>query len=226
MMDMTAIQKYYDGFLPHLSRDHESPNPRHTKVLADLVPIVRIGDTVLDLCCGTGITSKAMALMGATVDAVDLSPKLIEFAKHASAHDAHRSYQGSVTYHVHDVTTLDLGKTFDVIVIADGYEHIPIDRIGMLREVIKTHSHRNTVIYINIPDARFIDYITRNKPESLQIVDNAHTMPMIAIGFGSIGFQIVKFEVYGLDMMYQYNSYVLVRRDRINDVYDAFYEGG
>ncbi|MEU9630131.1 SAM-dependent methyltransferase [Streptomyces luteogriseus] len=72
-------------------------------------------ETVLDLCCGGGRTAVAFARSGRRVTAVDRSALQIAAAE---KHAAERGTTGQVEWLTADVTTLDLGRTFDVIVIA------------------------------------------------------------------------------------------------------------
>jgi len=97
------IRNYYNKFLSHLKYDHIRENPRHIKIKKDLSGIIKKDMRVLDLGCGTGITTRYIAELGAKVIGVDLSPKLIEFAKVNSVHE-------NAEYRVGDITTVDIGK--------------------------------------------------------------------------------------------------------------------
>ena len=77
---------------------------------------------VLDIGCGTGISSKFMGELGAKVVGIDISDKLIEFAKIHSRHE-------NVSYVVGDATKLELDMTFDAITIIDCMEHIEKGKI-------------------------------------------------------------------------------------------------
>ncbi|MFF0783265.1 SAM-dependent methyltransferase [Streptomyces sp. NPDC003720] len=69
---------------------------------------------VLDLCCGGGRTSVALAAAGHRVTGVDLSPVQISAAeKRAAEHGV----ADSMTWLTADVTDLRLGRTFDTVVI-------------------------------------------------------------------------------------------------------------
>jgi 2-polyprenyl-3-methyl-5-hydroxy-6-metoxy-1,4-benzoquinol methylase len=102
-----------------------------------------------------------MASKDAKVIAVDLSKKLIEFARKNSYHD-------NITYIVEDATILNLMKTFDLITIIDSMEHIPKDRIESFFQALKKHSSADTIIYLNTPDRRFQEFMKNNYPQRLQ----------------------------------------------------------
>ncbi|PBC64025.1 hypothetical protein BKI49_09980 [Streptomyces sp. Tue6028] len=75
----------------------------------------RTAETVLDLCCGGGRTAVAFARSGRRVTAVDRSALQIAAAE---KHGAEEGFAGQVDWVTADVTGLDLGRTFDVVVIA------------------------------------------------------------------------------------------------------------
>jgi SAM-dependent methyltransferase len=64
--------------------------------------------TWLDVGCGTGIHAGAIARHGFTVTGVDRSPEMVTLAQQ-------RSSTEGVSFGVGDLTTLNLGKKFDVV---------------------------------------------------------------------------------------------------------------
>ncbi|MGD9245800.1 MAG: glycosyltransferase, partial [Desulfobacterales bacterium] len=104
------IRDWYNKFLGNLKRDHERQNPRHQQIKQTLKKIVKAGMKVLDIGCGTGISSKFMGELGAEVIGVDISDELIKFAKNKSAHQ-------NVSYIVEDATQINLQMSFDAITI-------------------------------------------------------------------------------------------------------------
>ena len=214
-----VVMNYYDNFLSHLKYDHERPNPRHTKIKKDLSGIIKKDMNVLDLGCGTGITTHYIAELGAEVIGVDLSPKLIEFAKVNSAYE-------NAEYMVSDITNVDFGKkTFDVICLIDVMEHIPREKILDLIKNIEQYTHQNTIIYLNIPDARFQVYMRGKLPDRLQIIDEAHSMEEILVWFNKIKFEAINIDIYGVDMPIQYVSFKFMKGFVIFYNYDKYLGG-
>ena len=211
------VRTYYDNFLSYLKYDHTKDNPRHIKIKKDLRNIIGAGMDVLDLGCGTGVTTKYIAELGAKVIGIDISPKLIEFARENSSHE-------NIKYLVGDVTDFNLGKkVFEVICLIDMMEHIPKEKIPDLIKNINRYSHDNTIVYLNIPDARLQFWMKKNHPEKLQIVDEAYFMANILFMFSSIGFEVIKIKIYGVDFPLQYTSYVFVREDIIFNNYNKYF---
>ena len=63
--------------------------------------------SVLDAGCGTGRVSIELARRGVEVVGVDLDPDLLDRAKR---------YAPELEWHLDDLSTFDLGRTFDVVV--------------------------------------------------------------------------------------------------------------
>lgn len=229
--DRTRITAYYDAFLPHLARDHVRENKRLNRAKVKLGTLIKPGDTVLDLGCGTGLTSKFMAQLGAKVTAVDISPKLIEFAKANSAHE-------NVEYFVADITDcgnlkreekawqrlpkyISYNEVFDGIVLVDVFEHIPAQDIPKLTVTISQHSNSSTWLFLNIPDERYQRAAKERIPERLQIEDNGYSIGEIQELFRGIDFEVVDMNIYGIDADCQYNMFVFRRKEILEKVYEV-----
>lgn len=77
-----------------------------------LAALVRPGDSVLDLCCGTGIFSFFLEEQGAKVTAIDFAPYMIQLAQERA-----RKQHSDVKFIQADVLTHDLeAEQFDVVV--------------------------------------------------------------------------------------------------------------
>lgn len=215
--DNAAIAAYYDAMLPRFQADHAGTNARHARVKMDLARLVKPGMRILDLGCGTGITSAFMGGLGAKVMAVDLSPKLLEHARKASAHPNVEYFEGDICDIVCQFARDDVGNQVvnDGIVLADVMEHIPREKLMSLMAVIKHHSSPDTWVYLNIPDARFIESLIRNSSGALQIIDNALPMPDILELFGAVGFEVATIDINGIDRPYQYNAFTFIPREKM-----------
>ena len=169
---------------------------------------------VLDIGCGTGITSWFMGELGANVVGVDISDKLIEFARNNSAHQ-------NVRYLVADATQLDLKERFDAITIIDSMEHILPDKLDDYFQAISRHVSEETIIYVNIPDGRYQRYLRAHHPSKLQIVDEGYDPDLLVSLFKKIGFQPYYISIYGLDVPIQYNEYLFMREKLLERTYTA-----
>jgi len=206
------VKSYYNRFLDHLKHDHEFTNPRHQKAKETLKNMIRPGMRVLDIGCGTGITSWFMGELGANVVGVDISDKLIEFARNNSAHQ-------NVRYLVADATQLDLKERFDAITIIDSMEHILPDKLDDYFQAISRHVSEETIIYVNIPDGRYQRYLRVHHPSKLQIVDEGYDPDLLVSLLKKIGFQPYYISIYGLDVPIQYNEYLFMPEKLLEQAY-------
>lgn len=84
------------------------------------------GAKILDLGCGGGWLALELARNGCHVDAYDLSPKAISLAKKMLEENPFKDGFGSVTYHLQDVSVIDLGEsTYDGISGWSAFHHMP-----------------------------------------------------------------------------------------------------
>ena len=217
------IVAFYDKFLEYMKSKHDKPNARHTYVCKKhLAALIKPAAKVLDLGCGIGVTSLFIAKRGATVTAIDISPKLIEFAKQKSAHE-------NITYAINDITDMGYNERqqnplgylekYDLITLIDVFEHLSKAYIGQLLRNLISFSHDETVVYLNIPDGRYQTAAYKYIPKKLQIIDEIYSIPQILYKFSEYGFEVVYIDIYGVNTMCQYNSFVFKRKSRLDERY-------
>ena len=95
-------------------------NPVRLRYVADRVPLE--GAKVLDIGCGAGLLSEALAGEGARVTAIDLAPELIEVAK---LHQLEAGHQ--IDYRVQSAEAIadELPGGFDAVTCMEMLEHVP-----------------------------------------------------------------------------------------------------
>ena len=97
------------------------------------------GGDVLDLCCGGGRTAVALARRGWRVTAVDRSPTQLSLAR-ARCRDAGDDVEDRVRILAGDVSSLDLDRSFDAVVIGGlSMTLFCADQRAGLLEVVRRH---------------------------------------------------------------------------------------
>jgi SAM-dependent methyltransferase len=210
-------RRWYNGFLGVLKNDHLRENPRHKHIKQTLEKIIKPGMKVLDIGCGTGISSRFMAELGARVIGVDLSDELISYANKESAHQ-------NVSYMVQDASQLYLKARFEAITAIDSMEHIPRDRVDAFVASVCRHARGDTIIYINIPDGRYQQFLRANHPQRLQIIDEDYDPGQLIAMFQKHGFQPFQVSIYGIDLPVQYNEYFFMTAPALENVYEQSYK--
>ena len=79
-----------------------------------------MGHNLLDVGCGAGIFSEALARSGARVSGIDLSPAVIKAAKQHAAHE-----NLSIDYHEIAIENFHPVEQFDLITCMELLEHVP-----------------------------------------------------------------------------------------------------
>jgi ubiquinone/menaquinone biosynthesis C-methylase UbiE len=86
----------------------------------------RNGGRVLEVCCGPGWLALELGRRGQKVDAYDISPQAVTLARRMLEENPYKENFGSVSYHLQDVTQVDLGvDTLDAMVGWSAYHHLP-----------------------------------------------------------------------------------------------------
>jgi len=212
--------KFYDNMLPIMERYYEGKNGRLARINKSLSAIVKPGMRVLDVGCGVGFTAKRLVGLEAIVTAIDISPKLIEFAMKMVGHK-------NIVYIIGDICKFESNQKFDLIVFADSFEHIPADRAGdVVRGLISRNTHKESRVYINIPDGNFSRFLKNKYPEKQQVEDVAYSICEILALFADCGFEPIHLNIYGLDTEVQYNEYLFCDEDRLMEFYSNTFLSG
>ena len=110
---------FFDGIAPFW-RENDSLGESEIYALLALTGI-EPGDEVLDVACGAGVLDGALVALGCEVDAIDVSPKMIEKAKRNPKNEgAH--------FLVADFYGFSPEKEYDYLLVFDAYPHFPDKR--------------------------------------------------------------------------------------------------
>jgi 2-polyprenyl-3-methyl-5-hydroxy-6-metoxy-1,4-benzoquinol methylase len=91
--------------------------------IARLVTEMRPVGSVLEIACGTGLWTEALAEWADALTAIDAAPEAVAIARH-------RVPAEHVSFEVADVFSWDPGTRFDVIFFSAWLSHVPMSRFG------------------------------------------------------------------------------------------------
>jgi 2-polyprenyl-3-methyl-5-hydroxy-6-metoxy-1,4-benzoquinol methylase len=112
-------------------------------LIARLAAEMRPAGSVLEIACGTGLWTEALAGWADTVTAIDAAPEMVAIARD-------RVRLASVTFEVADVFSWDPGTRFDVIFFSAWLSHVPASRFGQFWQLLGGWLARNgRVLFID-----------------------------------------------------------------------------
>ena len=125
--DRTAVQAWAqmtsNAPLGRIRRTVRAGRDAMRAAILERLPDDLTGARLLDAGCGTGALSVEAARRGASIVAIDLSPKLVALAQERAPRNLGR---GSIDYRVGDLLDPALGS-FDHVVAMDVLIHYPVD---------------------------------------------------------------------------------------------------
>lgn len=160
-------RSFYDNYVDRQLR--VGVNARHRSILSFLKRWgMRPGDRVLEIGSGIGtLTQLIAAELGGRgrLVGLDLSPKSIEAARERlSAWD-------NVELRVADVFDVALSGPFDVVVLPDVIEHIPLERHSELFGRVAEWVDPAGFVLLHYPDPLWLEWCRDHRPDLLQHID-------------------------------------------------------
>lgn len=162
-----SVDKFYDDFSDH--QMEMGINHRHLSIHRYLERFGLENDhSVLEVGCGIGTVSELVLrslspngdLLG-----IDISEKSIQIAN-----DSLKKY-GNAKFHVHDLCSKEIGNQFDVIIMPDVIEHIPLNLHKKLFQNVGKCLKDSGFVFIHIPDPNYLELSVRNNSPGLQVID-------------------------------------------------------
>src|SRR5690554_2673635 len=167
MEEKDKIVSFYDQFVH--KQEKTGINSRHLSILDKLIKAgLSSHHQVLEIGSGIGTVSQLIArkTTKGRVLAVDISPESIQKARTLWKD------QKNFSFEVSDMKEFDKsGQQFDFFVFPDVVEHIPVDQHDALFATVKRHAHPQSVIFIHIPAPRCLEWMIKNEPQKLQVID-------------------------------------------------------
>lgn len=168
MESREEIKKWYNTFSE--KQVATGTNLRHFTIFNKLIGAgLRRNHAVLEIGCGIGTLTKLIYgyLKSGELVATDISDESIEIARKRIPPSKR------INFLVTDMVGFSYAKSFDFIVLPDVLEHIPLEQHKALFGIMSKHMHQESIMMINIPHPKALDFIRTHTPEKLQIIDQS-----------------------------------------------------
>ncbi len=212
-MDTKNVIEFYDSFIAEQYKS--GINDRIYKLFKRLLRLgLKPDSTVLEL--GSGIGSMTFLLSRyikkGQIEAVDISPKSIQFSKQRIRKPNINFFANDIVKHIPSIQNIDFITLFDVI------EHIPIERHHELFHNIVAFCNENTKVLINIPNPAYVAYDIENNPDALQIIDQPLSLNFLLNILENNGLNIMRFETYSVWVENDYQFFVITKNRHFKEV--------
>jgi ubiquinone/menaquinone biosynthesis C-methylase UbiE len=211
-VDSKDVIRFYDEYSSRQQRI--GVNERHESIFRLLKEKgLKPNHKVLELGCGIGTFTSLIIpyLNQGEILAVDISDKSIEIAN--------KTYSSTNTeFLAVDATTYDFkDKTFDVIVLPDVLEHIPIELHDALFNKLQHVLNDNGFIFIHIPNPYFLKWCESNRPEDLQVIDQPITTDILVENTYKNNLFIEELKTYSIWVKDKDYQYIVLRKNNYQD---------
>ncbi len=164
--DRADVTAFYDEYVDRQTTI--GVNRRHEAIIAWLKRFgLRPDSHVLEIGCGVGTLTQLLAdaLPQGFVQGFDLSPKSI-----AAARERLASFD-NVRLAAADVLDASIEGQYDIVVLPDVIEHIPLARHDALFGRVASWVKKNGFVLLHYPNPHHLEWYHAHHPEKLQIVD-------------------------------------------------------
>lgn len=179
-------------------------NERHFSILKRTINYgLKSNHNVLEIGCGIGTLSSLIIkyLKMGHLRCIDISPENIKIAREQLI-----NFKNIEIIQADATQFLDENK-YDVIILPDVIEHIPIEYHNKMFKNLSIMLKNNGFIFIHIPNPIYLEWCHNNKPELLQIIDQPIFTNILLDNILPCGLVISKLETYSIwvkDGDYQY----------------------
>lgn len=218
--DNTDAAAFYDDFLDRRMVNYRlHGNPRLDEATEFLIPHLRPDSRVLEVGCGIGIVTEALARRARRghVWATDLSAKNIAYAERTVRP---RNISWSTIDLLADPHALRawVPDPVNVVVMVDVFEHIPKGCRRQLMESINLVAASDFSLLLTFPSAEYQGHLYRELPEELQPVDetvSATDLESLGVDFD---LRLVYWQTKDVWLTDQYVHAVLQRKSPLEPV--------
>lgn len=206
------IERYYDEYVQRQLRI--GINKRHHSILDKLKKSgLKSADNVLEIGCGIGTFTRLLIkeIKDGCVVAMDISGASIQYAKDNNS-------QTNLQFIHADAAKHDFGNDlFDVIVLPDVLEHIPVELHNELFAKLSLVLKKDGFIFIHIPNPYYLQWCHENKPHLLQVIDQPITTDVLLSNTYSNGLFLDELKTYSIWVRDNDYQYIVLKKNNCQD---------
>lgn len=207
------VRTYYDEFLHKRMLTYRVDGNRRIELAVDFfIAQLREDDVIIDVGCGIGITTEAMARRAKKgfVVGLDLSGQNIWYANKTISLPNVSFHSLDVVNNANQIMDL-LPKKPDVVTLCDVIEHIPENsRVALLRQLANVGA-QDLRILLTFPSKYYQDLLRQESSDELQIIDNSISSERLAQEAANAGLSMTFFKMIDVWRKVQYVHCVLER---------------
>ena len=203
MATKDEVKEYYDTFKEHQKK--LGINIRHRTILKNLKNAgLKSNSNVLEIGCGIGTVSHLILkqIPEGSFVGLDISSESIKMAQQFNA------FHKKAEFMVNDMSNFTHKTKFDFVVFPDVLEHIPVEQHANIFKTISELTTPNATVIINIPEPNYLDWVRKNEPNRLQIIDQSLSMQDLLNNCYPYGFKVYSIIPYALH--YDVNDYLAI----------------
>jgi 2-polyprenyl-3-methyl-5-hydroxy-6-metoxy-1,4-benzoquinol methylase len=213
---MDKVSEYYNNYS---ERQLKFVNNKRHITLCNLVKKTSTlpCNNILEIGCGVGAITMLLnkTIKPKQIYSTDISSHSIEIAKKKSTYNNIHFFQANF---YQDKLLPIVNKKFDIITLFDVLEHIPLEQHTTLFMRMVEFMDINSLLFINIPAKEHLEYIIKNRPEELQIIDlplETHYVIQLA---NQAGLDIVLLKKQSIWQEYDYTSFVFKLKSEFSNI--------
>ncbi len=210
------VISYYNEHVQHKLNDYIKVNPRIEAAWKTLLKFSPSEPSnILEIGCGIGgITHRiSRNWPAAKVKGIDISTLSVQIANKLFSSPQTSFVSGELKQDSYN-------EQFDLIVLMDVYEHICADDRAEMHAALKKMIKDNGRIFLSVPTPHYLKWLEKNKPETIQPVDEYISFEVISKLAIDTGTEIVSYELKNIWSIGDYAHIVL---EKNSDFEAAFF---
>jgi 2-polyprenyl-3-methyl-5-hydroxy-6-metoxy-1,4-benzoquinol methylase len=179
------------------------PNLRIERAIGFFCSFATAADVILDVGCGIGIATEAMAKRARNVVGVDISEQNVQYARETVRLPNVSFYPMDI---VHDAERLKsvLPTAPTIVTLCDVIEHIPASDRRTLFKNVRAICSEDATLLLTFPSAFYQQFLAEEAPHELQIIDNIIGPDQLCTEAATAGFSMTYFALVDVWRRAQY----------------------